>query len=234
MKQDLMKFYKQIKWIQLTILIIITVASFILLYSNETIRKSIYSNRTLFTVVTIFWILLLLSFIFILYDFTKMKFFIKEGHALNKAAYLDKVTDLPNRNSLDTVFINNMKEHDLSTMGCALITISNLQKINEECGREKGDIALQNFSDLLEKVGDTYGFVGRNGGNEFITVLDNCDTSKAEKFISALEDAITQYNNKPDTQVKIEINYAYALNAEIGAESFSDLITYTYKKARRG
>ena len=127
-----------------------------------------------------------------------------------------------------------MKEHDLSTMGCALITISNLQKINEEGGREKGDIALQNFSDLLEKVGDSYGFVGRNGGNEFITVLDNCDTSKAEKFISALEDTITQYNNKPDTPVKIEINYAYALNAEIGAESFSDLITYTYKKARRG
>lgn len=234
MQQDILKNYKQTKWVQLALLIIISVICFISLFGNELFRKSIYTNKTLFMLAGLMWGILLFSFICLLYDFSKMQYFMREGHELNKAAYLDKMTELPNRNSFDTVFLMKGSDRNLSALGCVLMKIVNLPKINDEKGHEYGDQAIHSFSNILETIGESYGFVGRNGGNEFLSVIDECDADKAEDFISKMKAAIAEYNGNNLCPVRIEITYCYALNSELGAKSFTDLVTYTYKKSRRG
>ena len=233
MHQDILRYYKQPKWVQLIVLSIITIISFTVLFSNSELRKSLYSNRALFLLAAFMWGLLLFSFVCLLYDFMKMKFFVRESHALNKAAYLDKMTDLPNRNSLDTVFLMGSKDKDISKMGCSLIRISNLPKINDEKGHDYGDRAIQAFSYILESVGDNYGFVGRNGGNEFLAIIENCDAQKMDAFLRSIKSELAEYNGAPNSPVYIEIKYVYTLNSELNLGTFTELITNTYRKLHR-
>lgn len=228
--QNILKYYKQIKWIQLFVLCAVTIISFCTLYFNPVFRRSVYTNKSLFLLARMMWGLLLFCFVCLLYDFTKMKFFIKEGHALSKSAYLDNLTGIPNRNSFDTVFQMNSSDKKLATLGCALLSIANLIQINDEFGHETGDNAIQTFSNLLEEVGDQYGFVGRNGGNEFLAILEDCTSEKMSSFLAKLEDTIASYNQAEDCPVQIEVHSAFALNSDVHAEKFTDLITHTYKK----
>ena len=233
-RHEIFKHYRCVKFIQLGLLGGITIASFFFLFTNDATRRTIYTNRSLFTLATILWGVLLFSFLWLLYDFTKMQFFIREERALNKAASLDRVTALPNRNSLDRFFQLNHSSHDMSTLGCVLMSISNLYEINDTLGHDRGDVALQRFSDLLETQAEDSIFVGRNGGNEFLALIEQCDNSAMERFLSSIREAVNSYNTAEQCPVHLDIEYTYTMNSELGATRFSDLVTHTYKKSRKG
>lgn len=223
MEQDTFKKFKIFKTIQLAVAIIFFFVFFLLLL-NPLLRNNIYSNKELFLLCGLLWLFMIYSFITIFFDLKKLRESIVSEHTLNRKAYLDHLTGIPNRYSCDLIFDTYKNATDIEEIGCALFSISNLLDINEKNGREAGDQALQDFSALLGTVADSYGFVGRNGGNEFIAVLENCTEGYMTAFIKAVEDEIKKQG------LAFSVTSAYVLNHYEKLSHFTDLISLVYKK----
>ena len=230
MQKHIVNFVKKMKWIQLSFYSIMTIVFILLLITNPALRRSIYTHSSLFILFIMIWIILTGSFIFLFFDFSKVSTLVVEGHALNKAAFLDTLTGIPNRYSCDTIFQMYTTQEQLDSLGCVLIEIANLEQINIDKGREYGDLLIQEFCNLLEKIGDSYGFVGRNGGNEFLVILDNCDDLILHNFLDALQNEISEFNQTDLKMPDVQIHYEYVLNKNYKAKRFTDLITETYRK----
>ncbi len=224
MEQNSFKRFKILKIIQLAVAIVFLVAYFLLLLLTPSLRSNIYTNMSLLLLCVLLWIFMIYSFFMLLFDFRRLEISIASEHALNRKAYLDSLTGIPNRYSCDLIFDTYKDATDIDEIGCVLISISNLVEINEKQGHDAGDQALQDFSSLLEQVADSYGFVGRNGGNEFIVVLENCTEGYVTQFIKAVEEEIES------RKMAISIASAYVLNHYEHLQHFTDLISLVYKK----
>ena len=231
MNKNPLKYYRQYKQLQLIILIILTAVFFSFFFYNPTIRANILSSNFLSLVFGMAWFVLLISFLYLLYDFRKMELYIQQEHALKREAYLDGLTGIPNRHGFDTVFKTYQLGKNLSNLGCALLTIKNLGEINTTIGYESGDAIIKDICQLLENIGDKYGFVGRNGGNEFLAVFDNCTKETMENFHKDILFELSKLNNLETNLPKIQINFSYLLNSEAKVSNLSDLVTLTYRKA---
>ncbi|MBO5165904.1 MAG: GGDEF domain-containing protein [Lachnospiraceae bacterium] len=228
-EQKFIKTMRLTKIIQLIILVGIELAFIIMLIANGDLHRQIYSNKALFFLSFVTWLLAIFNLCCLLYDFFKMRTFALESHALNKTAYLDSLTGMPNRHSLDTVFQTYTTPDSLTHTGCAMFTISNLKKLNETFGREAGDNAIQDFCNIFEEIGDNYGFVGRNGGNDFIAVINNCNHDTVNHFLAVINNRLSLYNAEhPDRP--IEICSAYTLYDEAQVKAFTQLLAVTYDK----
>ncbi|MBQ7919300.1 MAG: GGDEF domain-containing protein [Lachnospiraceae bacterium] len=223
------KKYRKDKTIQLIIFSILEIVALAVLLANENLRTRVYTDSSLRLLCIITYITLMVSFVFILMDFFTLRKVAVDQHDLHKLTYLDNLTGLPNRHSLDIVFRSYNTVDSLENVGCCLLTISNLSEINNLLGRDAGDRTLQFFCSMLENTCDKYGFVGRNGGNEFIIVINNCSLELIEKCYVALDEKLEEYNNQ-HSEAPIFIKRAHTLNKQEQHSSFSSLLTTTYDK----
>lgn len=230
MSNDYFKGFKVFKMIQLAILVVFAIMFFAYIYFDESLRNNVYTNKSLLTICVFLWAFMIYSVICIILDFFQLEGHIVHDNVLNKAVYTDSLTGIPNRFGCDMIFEEYNGFKDISKLGCAVIEISNLEEINHENGRHAGDKVLVEFSRIAEKVNSDYGFVGRNNGNEFLAVIDNCDSSKMEAFIADLVNEIDTYNKVSD--IKIAISKASILNAEVKARDFNELIEKLYDLTR--
>lgn len=228
MKSDSNNSYKIFKILQLVLLIIFFIAFLLYLRMDPVIKNNIFTNSNLLTICVFLWAFMIFCFISLIFDLNHLEKSITKTHSLQKVAYLDSLTGIPNRQSCDIIFEQYENDSDISDLGCALVAISNLKLINEALGRSKGNLLIQEFATVFENVGDKYGFVGRNGGNEFIIVIENCNEKKMKKFLDELAKEVQYYNNESN---HMPVTYkAYdILNQELGKESFSELIASLYK-----
>ncbi|MCR4655810.1 MAG: GGDEF domain-containing protein [Lachnospiraceae bacterium] len=230
MGKDNLKSYKIFKIIQLAILIIFAIAFFCYLHFDPVLKNNLYSNKNLLTICIFLWAFMIYSAIALFFDFMQIERNIVDVHSLNEAAYLDRLTRLPNRNTVD-LLIENYKDKDISGAAGALVTISNLAEINDKKGRETGDESILKFSRIFEKIGDQYGFVGRNGGNEFLVVIDNCDADKMQNFVNDLSQALqNEFGSENPEEVPVKISFNYALNTEEKASNMTEFISRIYRK----
>lgn len=233
MKNDYFEHYKRFKMFQLVMMIIFTVAFFSFIHIDPLIRYNVYSNRILLTICVFLWAFMIYSTITLVWDFRQLERNIIDNHALNQVAYLDNLTGIPNRNSCDIVLDKYRHSTDISELGMALISISNIETINKTLGRRTGDMFIQSFSLILEKTGKKYGFVGRNGGNEYIAVIENCDRVKMDSFLKEVADAFNAEN--PDNgEMSISLSCNYIINVEEHLTSFADMIATLYQSREHG
>ena len=224
MEQNSFKRFKILKYIQLAFAVLFFAVYFLLLFLTPSLRTNIFTNKSLLMICALLWIFMLYTFLMLLFDFRRIELSIASEHDLNRKAYLDTLTGIPNRYSCDLIFDTYKNATNISEIGCVLISISNLVEINETQGHDAGDQLLHDFSALLEKVADCYGFVGRNGGNEFIVVLENCTEGYVAQFLSAVEEEIKS------CAMPVTIASAYVLNHYEQLEHFMDLVSLVYKK----
>jgi diguanylate cyclase (GGDEF)-like protein len=156
---------------------------------------------------------------------------IVHDHVLKRAVYVDTLTGIPNRFSCDQIFEKYESGTDISKLGCALIVIDNLDEINREHGRSSGNVALKEFSSVVERVSAYYGFVGRNNGNEFLVVIDNCTGDKMDRFMGELQKEIDIYN-KTSGGYAIRIKQSKVLNEVLGLDDFRELVAKLYGIAK--
>ncbi len=174
----------------------------------------------------------LIFFVFsILIDFYILSRTASIGRHLNKLAYLDHLTGLPNRYSCDLLIESFNNQYRLPKAGFMLMKISNLDSINNSNGHDNGNWLISEFSSILEDVSEQYGYVGRNGGNEFIILIENCDSTAIDLFLLDLTKRIHGYNEM-NVGTPIEVAYSKVLNSDENVENISDLISLGYKKIR--
>lgn len=228
-EQKFVKTFRTAKIIQLCLLAVIEIIFSVTLILDSRLRHMIYADRTLFILCATIWVLMIFSFICLLNDFFKLRALAVGSHALTQTAYLDSLTSIPNRHSLDAVFRTYTSRKSLQHTGCAMFTISNLKRVNETEGYKTGDRLIQDFCGILEELGDSSGFVCRNGGNEFVAVLDDCGKESMEAFIAGLEAKISLYNEEHD-KTPIKLRSAYTLAEEEQVQAFTQLLTAAYNK----
>ena len=168
-----MKKFNTFKLVQLTILIILTLFSFYLLMQPD-IKQYIFSSTPATILFIMVWIVLLVNFIFLLIDFNLISSIKLNYHNLYDVAYADQLSGIPNRFSCDTIIVkyyDNLLPEDI---GCVMIDLTNLPEVNSLYNHTVGNKLLKDFSSILSTAAVSLCFVGRNGGNKFLAIFENC------------------------------------------------------------
>lgn len=231
MRKDYFKGFKLFKIIQVILLVIFAITFFLFIYLDEKLRMNLYTNKGLLTIAVFLWAFMIYNVVCLVLDFYQLEGHIAHDNVLNRAVYTDSLTGIPNRFGCDMIFSDYSSGKDISKIGCALVSISNLEETNHEKGRAVGNIVLVNFSRMIERVGGHYGFVGRNNGNEFLAVIDNCDEEKMNKFRDELMSEVKAYNVQGN-ESSIEFKMNSILNQKAKYDDFTSLVAELYLEAR--
>lgn len=102
-----------------------------------------------------------------------------ENRALQKKAYLDAATGLPNKNRCEEI-LNAPVSLD---MGVVSFDLNDLRRINDSRGHEAGDVYIRRFATALRAAVPEEHFVGRLGGDEFLMVTHGLSEAGMEKLL---------------------------------------------------
>ena len=172
-------------------------------------RAHIYKAIFTYKILTLFLILFL--------NFVLAFFFFK------------KLTGLPNRYSCDLLIQEYSESDKLPSLGFILMQLNNLKDVNSGSSHKEGNNLIAEFSSILEDVGNEYGYIGRNGGNEFIVLLEDCDNTKIDMFLMDLTKRIHGYNEL-NVGAPIEVSYSKVLNSLKHMDKITDVISLGYRR----
>lgn len=141
-----------------------------------------------------------------------------------KLTYIDSLTNINNRVSID-VMLKKLEHNYKSKITIVSFDLNDFKYVNDTYGHHIGDQLLYIFSNMLNNTFGNIGFVGRMGGDEFISILVNRDISEVECKLKEIDELISKYNNK--SICKIKTSYGYAVR-EVGER---DSLTSIYEEA---
>ena len=211
------------------LLILTAILTVLFMKDREYYGEALGTQTPAFMIVVAICILLFI--ITIILDFFILSRTASIGRRLNKLAYIDKLTGLPNRYSCDLLISSFNSPERLKGAGFVLMQISNLGSVNQDNGHDNGNWLISEFSSILEDVSENYGYAGRNSGNEFILLVENCDSTAVEMFLSDLTKRIHGYNEM-NLGSPMEVSYSKVLNSEENKDTISDVISLGYAKLR--
>lgn len=111
---------------------------------------------------------------------------------LTQTASTDTVTGVLNRRAfLDrlTAEVNRAKRLN-KPMGLFLLDLDGFTTLNDAHGYHAGDLVLQDVADCLNRLRNTYDFIGRYGGDEFIACCPECAGVMAETHARKIHNAV--------------------------------------------
>lgn len=112
--------------------------------------------------------------------------------ALEKKAYEDSLTSIPNRRAVFK-HINadlNRVDREKGNAALAIIDIDLFKNINDSYGHQKGDEILIKVANSINNDIRDYDFIARFGGEEFLLWLPNCDMSIANMVCDRIRNNI--------------------------------------------
>lgn len=232
-KPKLVKKLRILKTISMSLLTVLALIYLAILIFDRELRSQVLSDKFFLCAFIITWLCLLIGFGSILTDFILMKRNKDIVRDLNDLALLDKLTGLPNRYSIDRISQKYDSKDKLLNLGCVLLVLDNIKEINEKSGRSGGDRMISDFCAILESVGTQYGLIGRNSGNEFLVVIEECDKSVMDLFFGDLSKRIHNHN-VISPEYEISVKYSYVLSMDLNVDHFYSLIAGVYKAYESG
>ena len=139
--------------------------------------------------------------------------------AVENAAAIDKLTNLPNRKAFDIGMSVMMQDsqRNKTALGLLMLDLDYFKKINDNFGHLAGDSVLKQTAEILKATIRAEDFVCRWGGEEFLIVVRDCDAAQlmllAEKIRSAIQVANFNYRDKR-IMVTVSIGEATRLKDE--------------------
>lgn len=148
-------------------------------------------------------------------------------------AFTDGLTGLYNR----LAFENDVNEKiEGENSACISIDIDNLKIANDTHGHSTGDILIRGMAEILkESVGEN-GKIYRIGGDEFVVLIHNMDSSKVNELVESITVNKVKYNVKNDVDVEFAIGVAYGENGDTSFENIvtrADLAMYADKRKKK-
>jgi diguanylate cyclase (GGDEF)-like protein len=162
-------------------------------------------------------VLLLLIMIYLLQGLRK-----KLGEArglLEKMAITDELTGVLNRRHLLARFEEEFQEHrrQKTELGCLLIDLDDLKKVNEAQGHLTGDVVLTEFARMTKSCIRLYDIFGRFGGEEFIILLPITTLVQAMAFAERIRKTV-----KKDLVVKSGLGEEVRMTISLGVTTMRD------------
>jgi len=108
----------------------------------------------------------------------------RRTEAMERMAFLDPLTHLPNRRFVEMSLRKALVEYEAGgdPFGVLLLDLNQFKAINDRCGHESGDRALEEAAKALTSALRMTDIVGRLGGDEFLAIAHSVD----EEMLSAL------------------------------------------------
>ncbi|MGC8690807.1 MAG: diguanylate cyclase domain-containing protein [Caldisericum sp.] len=107
---------------------------------------------------------------------------------LQKDAFIDQLTQIPNRRYLEIKIDEAIKEVNLlnKSHGFLFIDIDDFKKLNDTYGHLIGDRVLRTIAQTILSNIKPHDIVGRYGGEEFAVILKDIDEENLKKFTKTL------------------------------------------------
>ncbi|MBL3519949.1 GGDEF domain-containing protein [Arcobacter lanthieri] len=116
---------------------------------------------------------------------------------LEAFAYIDGLTEIPNRRHFDQVFEKEWEYclRNNKTLCTILIDIDFFKKYNDFYGHQVGDECLKKVAQTLKNsLNRSHDFVARYGGEEFVVILPDTNFEGAIKIAEILRNSIKELN----------------------------------------
>ena len=194
------------------------------IFSDGELYALIGHNTSVKLMCALFWVALVAAFICIYWDFATHSAIKKSLSNLDYAVYNDTIAGIANRYSCDAVIEKYIDKKLPDTLGCMMLDISNLKQINDAYGHRAGNELIQEFGNIIYAASVDNCFVGRNGGNKFMALFENCTLEKMDLFESEVEKRVSRHNQSQEN-ARIEFSVGRALSAVDKAESITALIS---------
>ena len=219
-----MKKYTAYKTIQLILFILLAVLVLAWIFPNTEVYHLVAQNATVKLLAGALWAVMLLSFIFIFLDYTFFFGYRKEYKEMDLAVHSDPLSGIANRFSCD-VLIEKYLDKPLPENMCAVMfDLSNIQEINKQYGHLQGNMAIRDFSNILRLSSDELCFVGRNGGNKFLAIFEDCTDEDVDKFLDRVEQRVTNHNCDVKNSV-LKYSYGKAFHEDESVKDITNLIS---------
>ncbi|MGK2858632.1 MAG: diguanylate cyclase [Thermoanaerobaculia bacterium] len=164
---------------------------------------------------------------------------LEQAKALNRLAFVDELTQVGNRRSVDAKL--NELFADPAGMGMPagvlFVDIDRFKSFNDQYGHDTGDLVLHAVASTLGANLRAYDFVGRWGGEEFVVVTVASSLSDLQQLAERLRLLVEQTDLEIDgEQLRVTISIGGAL-AALGDDPKS-LVTradaHLYESKRNG
>lgn len=150
----------------------------------------------------IFVLMILIGF-----EFFKALKRLMQNRVLQKKAYLDEATGLPNKNRCEEILNAPVS----SDMGVVSFDLNNLRRINDSRGHQAGDVYIRRFATALRAAVPEEHFVGRLGGDEFLMVTRGLSEAGMEALMGEVRAKLTaEAKEHPDTPLSYAAGYVLA------------------------
>lgn len=211
-----MKKHTIFKTVQLILFILVAGIVIGLLFSTPEIYHQAATDPVMRTLCIALWAVLGLSFLFLFLDFFFFLNYRREYKEMDYALYNDPLSGIANRFSCDRLVEKYLDQPLPADMGCIMVDISNIRQINQACGHLQGNLAISDFSAMLNASSEGLCFVGRNGGNKFLMLFDDTTEAKMSLFLDRLQERVNTYNHNPANHaIEYRVGKAFHEDAEI-------------------
>ncbi|WP_226670860.1 GGDEF and EAL domain-containing protein [Metabacillus litoralis] len=122
-------------------------------------------------------------------DITERK---KADEIIHQMAYYDALTGLPNRNMFKKHLNNRLLNNTGENLAVLFLDLDRFKVINDTKGHSTGDLVLQIVAKQLTEAVQNAGLVSRQGGDEFLILLDDTTNEKVETISQRIITAFSQ------------------------------------------
>lgn len=145
---------------------------------------------------------------------TYMEVIQKMNEQLSNMAVKDQLTGLYNRQGFEGVMQewSYQNEHNKVVI---YIDLDNFKYYNDSFGHELGDYVLVRFAHMLKDVVKDIGHAVRYGGDEFVLVINECDSNAAKDVVKDFFDKL-ETEVIPDIQEKIGREHSIPEEKKLG------------------
>ena len=139
------------------------------------------------------------------------KHLLEQNVKLKKRAYIDVHTGLPNKGCCENIFNNDKFITD--DVCVVMFDLNGLKATNDKLGHIAGDNLIKGFANILKKSVREQDFVGRYGGDEFVSVIYNMDESGLEKIFERIKENVKIFNEE---NPELNLSYAHGFSPSNG------------------
>lgn len=120
-----------------------------------------------------------------------------KAQVLEEMAYHDDMTGIANRRRCEELW--DSLDESRNNYGIFAFDLNFLKKTNDTKGHAMGDLLIQSFAQVLSKIFQEVGVVGRIGGDEFVVIIPDMKNVDKQELTKQLEEEIKRTNmENPD------------------------------------
>lgn len=176
----------------------------------ELANKTVFAAEKYSNKVSMYFVALLVLVVVVITILANL-IYVQTNKELNKKAYIDSHTKLPNKNRCIEIINDNTLVVD--TTGILMLDLNGLKRVNDTLGHLAGDTLIQNFASIVRKSIPAKHFMGRFGGDEFIVIISNTSNEEVQQIITKISDGIEKYNSYGN-QLPLSYSLGFAMSNE--------------------